>query len=594
MLYILLANAASGIVTSLTYEQRLVSDTVFFANKCSRYIYFVSHTALAPIMYFYVASIIGKSMREDRWGTVRKCYLFIFSELMVLLNPVFGWVWYFNSNREFCRNWGEIFIYFSAAVYVAMSLLFIIFRWKVLAKKRKTTLIACFMMVLVGVLLQLLFKSFKVEVLFEAIGFTGAMMSLENEDDRMNASVGVYNRQALGMDVESAIHNYSNLQMVFVRVINKDVVNRITRSTNIAVTDQTVCEYLKTVVPKYSIYLSNPGNIALMLYHKDEKQTDEIVEQIAERFQRTWKIGDNDILLNAVIMRAELPRMVSSVSDALYMADSPLPEELDKVILEEKDLDYLLRRAAVEAAVSRGLDEGSFEVYYQPTYNIDGSIHGAEALLRMNDKELGKLFPDEFIPVAEYTGLIDEIDDFVLREVCSFIRTGKPEELRMECINVNLSVVQCMKQGFTDHIIDIVETEGVEKSFINFEITESVSASDYKLFSRVVKELKNAGFLFSMDDFGTGYSNIAAIFSLNLDVIKIDKSILWNAEKSEAGKIVLENTVRMMKQMRKKILVEGVETKEQIEILEELGVDYLQGFYFSKPVPLKELVEKLA
>ncbi len=285
--------------------------------------------------------------------------------------------------------------------------------------------------------------------------------------------------------------------------------------------------------------------------------------------------------------------MISSVSDALYMADSPLPEDLDKVILEEEDLDYLLRRSAVEAAVSRGLDEGSFEVYYQPTYKIDGTLHGAEALLRMSDSELGKLYPDEFIPIAEYTGLIDDIDDFVLREVCTFIRSGKPKELGMECINVNLSVVQCMRQGFAKHIIDIVETEEVEKSFINFEITESVSATDYKLFSSVVKELKEAGFMFSMDDYGTGYSNINAIFSLNLDVIKIDKSILWNAEKNEAGEIVLENTVRMMKQMNKKILVEGVETEKQIEILKKMGVDYLQGFYFSKPIPKNELIEFL-
>ena len=234
-----------------------------------------------------------------------------------------------------------------------------------------------------------------------------------------------------------------------------------------------------------------------------------------------------------------------------------------------------------------------FEVYYQPTYNIDGTLHGAEALLRMSDSELGKLYPDEFIPIAEYTGLIDDIDDFVLREVCTFIRSGKPKELGMECINVNLSVVQCMRQGFAKHIIDIVETEEVDKSFINFEITESVSATDYKLFSSVVKELKDAGFMFSMDDYGTGYSNINAIFSLNLDVIKIDKSILWNAEKNEAGEIVLENTVRMMKQMNKKILVEGVETEKQIEILKKMGVDYLQGFYFSKPIPKNELIEFL-
>ena len=593
MLYILLLNAACGVITSLTYDQRLTSDTDFMINKVGRYVYFVSHTALCPLMYFYVASIIGQSFRENPWSSIRNALPFFVSEIVVVLNPVSGWVWYYDSMREFHRNWGETLVYISAAVYFAMALIFIIFRWKVLAKKRKTTLIFCFCMAMSGVLIQLLIKQLRVEVLFEAIGFSGAMISLENEDDRTNASVGVYNRQALAMDIDSAIHNYKSLNIVFLRVTNREVVNRLTRSTNVSIIDQVVCEYLQELVHKYSIYLSNPGHIVLMLYHKDEAQTEEIIRKISDRFNSVWKIGNKDVFLNAVVMRAELPRMISSVSDALYMADSPLPEDLDKVILEEEDLDYLLRRSAVEAAVSRGLDEGSFEVYYQPTYNIDGTLHGAEALLRMSDSELGKLYPDEFIPIAEYTGLIDDIDDFVLREVCTFIRSGKPKELGMECINVNLSVVQCMRQGFAKHIIDIVETEEVDKSFINFEITESVSATDYKLFSSVVKELKDAGFMFSMDDYGTGYSNINAIFSLNLDVIKIDKSILWNAEKNEAGEIVLENTVRMMKQMNKKILVEGVETEKQIEILKKMGVDYLQGFYFSKPIPKNELIEFL-
>ena len=97
-----------------------------------------------------------------------------------------------------------------------------------------------------------------------------------------------------------------------------------------------------------------------------------------------------------------------------------------------------------------------------------------------------------------------------------------------------------------------------------------------------------------MDDYGTGYSNVSAVFSLNLDVIKIDKSILWGAEKSELGMIILENTIRMIRQMKKKILVEGVETKEQIELLEKLGVDYLQGFYFSKPVPKTEFINYIS
>ena len=122
----------------------------------------------------------------------------------------------------------------------------------------------------------------------------------------------------------------------------------------------------------------------------------------------------------------------------------------------------------------------------------------------------------------------------------------------------------------------------------------SIGADDYETLSQVIHRLKRGGFLFSMDDYGTGYSNVSAVFSLNLDVIKIDKSILWGAEKSTMGMVILENTIRMIRQMKKKILVEGVETEAQIELLAKMQVDYLQGFYFSKPIPKNDFIDLIS
>jgi EAL domain-containing protein (putative c-di-GMP-specific phosphodiesterase class I) len=154
-----------------------------------------------------------------------------------------------------------------------------------------------------------------------------------------------------------------------------------------------------------------------------------------------------------------------------------------------------------------------------------------------------------------------------------------------------LSVLQCLKPGFVDHICGIVEEYDVDKKTINFEITESVAASDYEMLSVVVSDLKKHGFRFAMDDYGTGYSNMQSIFSLDFDIVKIDKSLLWGAEETELGRIILGNSIKTIDQMGRRILVEGVETKEQLEMLKELSVDYLQGFYFSKPIPQNEFIE---
>jgi len=155
-------------------------------------------------------------------------------------------------------------------------------------------------------------------------------------------------------------------------------------------------------------------------------------------------------------------------------------------------------------------------------------------------------------------------------------------------------VIQCLRPGFVEHILKIVNSYAVAHSKINFEITESVGAEDYEVLSKVAHDLKKEGFLLSMDDYGTGYSNMEGIFSLDFDVVKIDKSILWNAEKMSRGRIILENSVRMIHDLGCSVLVEGVETEEQIDLLTRLNVDYLQGFYFSKPVPKDRFLEVIA
>ena len=250
-----------------------------------------------------------------------------------------------------------------------------------------------------------------------------------------------------------------------------------------------------------------------------------------------------------------------------------------------------MHRAEVERAIRRCIHEHRFEVYYQPTYYLDEyRLHGAEALVRMHDDTVGFVSPEEFIPMAEQMGVIEQIDDYVLSEVCAFLASGVPAQHGMDCINVNLSVIQCMRPGFFEHIIGIVDSYRIDHSLINFEITESVGAENYEKLAVVAHRLKSAGFSLSMDDYGTGYSNMEGIFSLNFDIIKIDKSLLWSAEKNERGAVILRNSVRMIHDLGCRVLTEGVETQAQIALLRGLDVDFLQGYYFSKPVPKDEFL----
>ena len=205
-------------------------------------------------------------------------------------------------------------------------------------------------------------------------------------------------------------------------------------------------------------------------------------------------------------------------------------------------------------------------------------FHSAEALIRLKDEKYGFISPEVFIPVAEKSGAIHKIGDFVLEQVCAFIASDEYKKLGMSYIEVNLSVVQCMQPKLANHIMEILTRYGVRPEQLNLEITES-------LFLDKPEELK-----FSLDDFGTGYSNMQRIVKLPFDIIKLDRTFTELYDNPKLG-IVLTNAINMIKAMKMKIVVEGVETEEMLKLFSELECEYIQGYYFSKPIPREEFVK---
>ncbi len=604
IIIILIINSMNGIISAFG---RAMPDSgkMKIVLAWSRYLYFVTHTALCPMFLYYIYCLIGEPLTLPGHNLKIKVYtaLFVLYEFLVITNPLTHWVYSYNESHVIQRHWGEYLIYLMAAVYYMIAIFRLFFSWEMLSKRRRSTMTLFLVVAASGILLQFVNKNLKIEVFMEAIGSIGILIALENDDDRKDFSSGFYNSATLNYDVSGWLRSKVRIptSLVIIRIANFDLVSKMAGSDKFDIISDITGSYFKSLmnpggVYNWAVYPANmysprPDTFVLSLRYELTQQAEQLAQSICSRFDSPWNYKGSQIQISAVVMLVNVLDRISSASELFYLINCPLPKNISKRFFRGKDLDYIIRRQAVESAVSRGLEENSFEVYYQPTYNIDGTLHGAEALLRMHDRELDLVMPDEFIPVAEQIGLIDAVDDFVLDSVCKFIKTGVPQKSGMDSINVNLSVVQCMRPGFVERVNSIVEGYGVDRRFINFEITESIAANDYGFLSNIIARLKRDGFMFSMDDYGTGYSNVSAVFSLDLDVIKIDKSLLWNAEKDELGMIILENTIRMIRQMKKKILVEGVETQAQIDLLDSLGVDYLQGFYFSKPVPKTDFVE---
>ena len=229
-------------------------------------------------------------------------------------------------------------------------------------------------------------------------------------------------------------------------------------------------------------------------------------------------------------------------------------------------------------------------MYYQPIYSIkDGRFVSAEALIRLTDEEYGFVSPALFIPAAERKGLMIPIGDFVLESVFEFISENDLPELGLSYIELNLSVAQCLQGDLADKIFALEKKYHINPERVNLEITETTYENIGEITDLNIKRLSENGFSFSLDDYGTGFSNMHRISRLPLKIIKIDKTMVDDME-NKSGMSVLSNTVSMMKDIDKEIVCEGVETKEQLDTLVSLGVDFIQGYYFSKPLSAKQFI----
>ena len=236
-----------------------------------------------------------------------------------------------------------------------------------------------------------------------------------------------------------------------------------------------------------------------------------------------------------------------------------------------------------------------FEVYYQPITDISKPgmpCSGAEALIRWNSRELGVISPTEFIPLAEYLGLINPIGSFILREACMRCKywndMGHPDYK----VNVNLSVVQLLQNDIVEQIAEVISETGIDPKNLTLEVTESLAINDMNRMKKILADIKKLGVRVALDDFGTGYSSLNHIREMPIDVIKIDRCFIIDIGKDDFSNAFVKMVAELASAIDVNVCVEGVETKEQLDILMGSKIQLIQGFYFGRPMTAREFEEK--
>ncbi len=242
------------------------------------------------------------------------------------------------------------------------------------------------------------------------------------------------------------------------------------------------------------------------------------------------------------------------------------------------------------------LEEDRIEVFYQPIYSTkERRFVSAEALVRIRDQEGNIIPPGIFIPIAERNGLISQIGECVFDKTCAFIKKNRlKERFGIEYVEVNLSVRQCEDLNLAENYIRIMQKHQLEPSCISLEITESASIRIRENLLRNMRLLMDYGVKFALDDFGNGESNLNYIVDMPVSIVKFDRDMTQSYFSSYKAKFVMEAAMHMIQDMKLEIVSEGVETREQAEAIGALGIEYIQGYYFSRPLPGEEFLEFVA
>jgi diguanylate cyclase (GGDEF)-like protein len=329
---------------------------------------------------------------------------------------------------------------------------------------------------------------------------------------------------------------------------------------------------------------------AILLGWADKQAVLDLAAGIAEIFARAFAVGTQELYITCSIGISVYPEDADDIHTLIRNADVAMyraklqGKNTYQLFLPEMN-DRIKKRVLLEAGLRRALANNELTLHYQPQFDLKTQrLAGAEVLLRWNSRELGSVSPADFIPVAEESGLIIPIGDWVLNTACAQIAAWDRANFNVPTISINLSAQQLRVSYLAEHILNIVADNGISPEMLELELTESMLMENVQEHVEGFMLLRSQGMRLSIDDFGTGYSSMAYLKQLPLDKIKIDRVFINDLPHSENDRQIVAAIVAMAHNLGITVTAEGVERQEQAAFLQEIACDFVQGFYFGRPV----------
>lgn len=553
----------------------------------------------AALVLFYVMAIIYQDIRYMKKKLLLLSIPLIICIGLSITNPFTHILFGLSKETGYVRGYGYAATFLSFFFYATYSA-FLSFKYKKAMHESKIWAIRGFLIVsIIAIILQAIFLQYLLTGTACACSLLLTYLSMQNRGLIIDDLTGVLNRQSFIQELDLNINTKQSGFIITIALDDFKFMNETFGTKNGDIALKEVGKYLIHIHDVNHVYRIGGDIFSIVVNRQLGISPETIIKEIEERFKKPWLIEEISFNLSTSIAVVSFPENAETTEDVIVATDFSMHEakrsESRQVIYADASIsEKIKKKHIIKNCLREALENDGFDVYYQPIFSTSKDRFAlAEALIRLEHKELGFIPPDEFIPIAEQTGLINSIGLVVFEKVCKFIASDDFEDLKLDTIAVNLSVVQCMQKNLADDLFNIMKKYKVSPTKFKLEITETVASGSFNTIRETMEKLIDLGAKFALDDFGIGYSGVTNMLSLPFSVIKLDKSLIWSMNEDSKHKLTVETIISLINKLNMKAVAEGVETIEYAKDLKSMNCEYLQGYYFSKPVPEEVLRDLL-
>lgn len=488
--------------------------------------------------------------------------------------------------------------YIGALILVMGTLAKLFLQGKYMNPKRRSAISLWLIIWIVAALIQFLNSKILLVGFAGALGMMILFFELENPEIFIDRNTGFYNSNALVEFIRQRYLLGKDCHGILVSLENLQDKNIPVPKIEAAMAE--VVQFIRQL-PDTMVFKTDDREFSLSF--ENVEAFEKVQGLLNSRFQECWLedspknpdgvpifLQPHFLIIPSGTVAKNAEEMLGLLRHfRLHCADAP---ESHTLVLNESTIAKKRERDEMLELIVDAMKEDRIEVFYQPIYSTSKKkFVSAEALVRIRRTDGSIIPPGLFIPVAEETGLIGEIGEIVFEKTCRFIKQNNIREYGIEYIEVNLSVVQCENDALADDYINVMEKYKLSPQYINLEITESAAIVKKDILLENMQRLIDYGVEFSLDDFGNGQSNLNYIVDMPVQIVKFDHDMTQAYFETEKARFVLQAATNMVHDMQLKVVAEGVETAEQLAVLTNLGIDYIQGYYFSKPIEAEAFIE---